>query len=202
MTDPAEDATADVQPRVEVLTDGPYRVSGDITIANNDQEPLQVTGTWHLCRCGGSRNKPFCDATHGLKGFVGTETASRDTNEDRRVIYSAETVNVVDDRSRCAHFGQCTDRLPGVFRATEEPFVNPTQAADEDIVEVVQGCSSGALGFTHGSSPVPVESAYAPRISPIVDGPYRLQGAIAVIAADGTPYEVRERQTLCRCGHS
>lgn len=202
MTDPGTSRTVGVGPCIEVLADGPYRISGDVTIQDSHGSPLQSTGTWHLCRCGGSRNKPFCDATHGLKGFVGTETASRDTSAEERDVYPAASVTVLDDRSRCAHFGQCTDRLPGVFRATEEPFVNPTQATDEDIVEVVRDCPSGALAFTRGSSPDPVESPHAPLIAPIVDGPYRVQGAIRVIAADGTPYEVRERQTLCRCGHS
>lgn len=202
MTDPDEDKTVGVRPRIEVLPDGPYRVTGDVRIEDSNQSPLQSAGTWYLCRCGGSRNKPFCDATHGLKGFVGTETASRDPSADRRDHYAAAAVTVLDDRSRCAHFGQCTDRLPGVFRASEEPFVDPDSAADEDIVEVVRGCPSGALAFTRESSNEPEESPHDPRIAPIVDGPYRVEGAVLVIAADGTPYEVRERQTLCRCGHS
>ena len=33
-------------------------------------------------------------------------------------------------------------------------------------------------------------------------GPIWLRGGIALIAADGTEYEVRNRVTLCRCGES
>jgi CDGSH-type Zn-finger protein len=29
-----------------------------------------------------------------------------------------------------------------------------------------------------------------------------VRGSIPVVSEDGTPYEVRARQVLCRCGHS
>lgn len=190
------------EPRIEVLPDGPYRVTGEIRIAGVDGVEQRRGGTWHLCRCGGSRNKPFCDATHGLKGWQGTETASEDTIAERRDSYPAHDVTVSDDRSRCAHFGQCTDRLPGVFRAHDEPFVDTSGAFDDEIVDVVHGCPSGALAVTAPGSDEPDEAHSAPAVTPIPDGPYRVVGAVQVVAADGTTYEVRERQTLCRCGHS
>lgn len=50
--------------------------------------------------------------------------------------------------------------------------------------------------------PDPVEVHEVPSITPIVDGPYRVRGAVGVVGADGRAYEARERQTLCRCGQS
>ncbi len=35
-----------------------------------------------------------------------------------------------------------------------------------------------------------------------VSGPLWVRGGIPVVSADGTPYEVRNRVTLCRCGAS
>jgi CDGSH-type Zn-finger protein/truncated hemoglobin YjbI/ferredoxin len=191
----------DKDPRIEVLPDGPYRVTGPVTIRNTDGTLLRSGGTWHLCRCGGSRNKPFCDATHGLKGFVGTETADHALIAERRDEYVSETVTVQDDRGRCAHFGQCSDRLPAVFRAHDEPFVDPTAAPDAAIAEVVRGCPSGALAVAPAGSSVPDEDRRPPSVTPITDGPYRVRGVV-VVGADGREYEARERQTLCRCGHS
>jgi len=34
------------------------------------------------------------------------------------------------------------------------------------------------------------------------NGPYWIRGGIPIFSADGKPYEVRNRVTLCRCGKS
>ena len=199
MTASPEKAAA---PRIEVTEHGPYRVSGDVAIRDTEGNLLRHGGTWYLCRCGGSRNKPFCDATHGLKAFDGKETADRGPIAHRREAYPATGITVYDDRTVCAHFGQCSSRLPSVFRADVEPFVDPQGAAATEIADIVAGCPSGALTFALGNDAQPVESNQPPSITPIVDGPYRLRGPINVVGVDGRSYEHRERRTLCRCGQS
>jgi CDGSH-type Zn-finger protein/truncated hemoglobin YjbI/ferredoxin len=189
-------------PRIIVTEHGPYRVVGEVAIYDTDGALLRSTGTSCLCRCGGSRNKPFCDATHFLKGFDGAESADHGSIAGRRDAYHADGVTVFDDRSRCAHFGQCSDRLPTVFRSHDEPFVDPHGAPPAAISAVVAGCPSGALAYTLGDDGDPVEAAADPSITPIVDGPYRVRGSIPVVGVDGRAYERRERQTLCRCGQS
>ena len=189
-------------PRITVTEHGPYRVDAEVTIHDVEGGTPAGEGSRCLCRCGGSRNKPFCDATHGLKGFSGTESADHGAIADRRATYPDGRVTVYDDRTRCAHFGQCTDRLSQVFRATEEPFVDVHGAPADRIVDVVSGCPSGALAYAVGDNPAPVEPTGPPSIIPIPDGPYRVRGDVEVVGADGRPYERRGRQTLCRCGHS
>jgi CDGSH-type Zn-finger protein/truncated hemoglobin YjbI len=190
------------EPMIEVTEHGPYRVVGDVAIHDVEGTLLRASGTWCLCRCGGSRNKPFCDATHGVKGFDGAESADHGLIVNRRHRYVAVGITVFDDRSRCAHFGQCTDRLPTVFRADAEPFVDPHGADPKTIATVAAGCPSGALAAARGTDDEPEETRATPSITPIVDGPYRVRGAIRVVGADGRAYERRERQTLCRCGQS
>ncbi len=130
-------------PRIIVTEHGPYRVVGDVAIHDAEGKLVRNTGSSCLCRCGGSRNKPFCDATHGLKGFDGSESADHGSIADRRDSYAGDRVTVYDDRSRCAHFGQCTRNLPGVFRDDAEPFVVPHGAPPADITAVIAGCPSG-----------------------------------------------------------
>jgi uncharacterized Fe-S cluster protein YjdI len=57
------------EPGVTIIKNGPYRVAGGVELKDsaNGQEP-QTRDHYTLCRCGGSKNKPFCDGTH-WKGF-------------------------------------------------------------------------------------------------------------------------------------
>ncbi len=51
---------------VAVLENGPYAVRGQLRVAG--AENLRAT----LCRCGASKNKPYCDSAHLAVGFVAT----------------------------------------------------------------------------------------------------------------------------------
>jgi CDGSH-type Zn-finger protein len=58
-----------------VLENGPLTVFADLHIAG--QEP---TTRATLCRCGDSKNKPFCDGSHKGAGFTATgEPATEDS---------------------------------------------------------------------------------------------------------------------------
>jgi CDGSH-type Zn-finger protein len=71
--------------KVTVSKDGPYIVSGGVPLAaqviilDKDGECLEWLETrrypeqkrYSLCRCGQSKNKPFCDGTHLETGFNG-----------------------------------------------------------------------------------------------------------------------------------
>ncbi|HKA42164.1 MAG TPA: CDGSH iron-sulfur domain-containing protein [Burkholderiales bacterium] len=52
-----------------VMPDGPYVVTGRPELRNTIASESASTGRFALCRCGGSKNKPFCDGTHGRIGF-------------------------------------------------------------------------------------------------------------------------------------
>ena len=50
-------------------TAGPLWVTGGIPIRRADGTFLETRNRVTLCRCGQSKNKPFCDGTHGKIGF-------------------------------------------------------------------------------------------------------------------------------------
>lgn len=56
-------------PSVVPVPNGPLFVRGDLTITADDGAELARGTRFALCRCGGSRNKPFCDNTHRLVRF-------------------------------------------------------------------------------------------------------------------------------------
>ena len=62
--------------KITPTDNGPYLIEGPAKVVDadgNDYEPTEQT-TIFLCRCGGSRTKPFCDGTHEALKF---EAASR-----------------------------------------------------------------------------------------------------------------------------
>lgn len=55
---------------VKVLPNGPLQVSGDFSITDAAGKEIVHQGEQaHLCRCGHSSKKPFCDGSHKAAGF-------------------------------------------------------------------------------------------------------------------------------------
>ena len=57
------------EPMVTVMDDGPYSVTGGIELGGVAFGEGASREHYTLCRCGGSKNKPFCDGTHWHIGF-------------------------------------------------------------------------------------------------------------------------------------
>jgi len=57
------------EPIVTVMNDGPYSVTGGIELVGVAFGDGASREHYTLCRCGGSKNKPFCDGTHWHIGF-------------------------------------------------------------------------------------------------------------------------------------
>ena len=49
---------------IMVSKDGPYRITGGIELKDESMGEGASREHYTLCRCGGSKNKPFCDGTH------------------------------------------------------------------------------------------------------------------------------------------
>ena len=52
------------EPSIAVAPGGPYVVSGGVDISGVTRAKGATNGKYTLCRCGASKNKPFCDGTH------------------------------------------------------------------------------------------------------------------------------------------
>ena len=60
----------DGSPSIFIAPNGPYVVTGGPELAGAERGEGASTEHYTLCRCGGSKNKPFCDGTHWHKKFV------------------------------------------------------------------------------------------------------------------------------------
>jgi uncharacterized Fe-S cluster protein YjdI len=54
-----------VQPRLN----GPLFVRGALDVIDSQGNVVRKATRLALCRCGGSKNKPYCDLTHRMNGF-------------------------------------------------------------------------------------------------------------------------------------
>src|SRR5664280_978631 len=204
--------------KIKVNKDGCYTVTGGIPLADQimvpDSDGLSVSwkeGKHHpikedydLCRCGHSKNKPFCDGTHGEIFFEGTETASRKSYMDQlEPKTSGAVMDLLDVVSLCADARFC-DRAGGAWDNTRD---SDNQKSKMIALQEVFDCPSGRLVLKDkdGNYLEPdFESSIGLVIDPVfnVKGPIWVRGRIPVEAADGTLYESRNRVTLCRCGRS
>ena len=57
-------------PSITVMKDGPYAVLG-IELVGAEFAQGAPRERYTLCRCGASKNKPFCDGSHAESGFKG-----------------------------------------------------------------------------------------------------------------------------------
>ena len=62
--DEAEPGDQEREPAVTVSKNGPYVVTGCADLVGVTRGQGASTERFTLCRCGGSKNKPFCDGTH------------------------------------------------------------------------------------------------------------------------------------------
>lgn len=67
--DGVEHRDQDRTPMVTVTKDGPYAITGGIELLDQSQGEGASAEHYTLCRCGASKNKPFCDGTHWHIGF-------------------------------------------------------------------------------------------------------------------------------------
>lgn len=65
----AEAPPPDGRLRIVPTADGPLELRGPLTVRSADGRVAFDGGRATLCRCGGSRNKPFCDGSHTGRGF-------------------------------------------------------------------------------------------------------------------------------------
>ena len=52
-----------------IRDNGPIIIKGDFTLLDAQGNELPIADPTYLCRCGHSKNKPFCDGMHKQIGF-------------------------------------------------------------------------------------------------------------------------------------
>ncbi|MEU0313916.1 CDGSH iron-sulfur domain-containing protein [Nocardioides sp. NPDC006273] len=61
---------------IKTVDNGPLQIKGAAQLVDHDGNSYETGRTMFLCRCGESRNKPFCDGAHAKVGFVASQRAA------------------------------------------------------------------------------------------------------------------------------
>ncbi|WNY24425.1 hypothetical protein MmiHf6_17610 [Methanimicrococcus hongohii] len=210
--------------KIKITENGPYEVSPDIPLVQSviviDDRGTSMswktgkkypgqTEPYHLCRCGRSENKPYCDGSHekemGImkKKFDGTEVATHESDELNTHVYEGPELTLIDEESLCASMRFC-DRGPRVWNAVMQ---SDKDYLKQMAIEESCDCAAGRLTVVDKEGNV-----YEPKLDQEIGlvqdtaekcrGPLWVKGGILVEGADGKPYKIRNRMTLCRCGES
>jgi CDGSH-type Zn-finger protein len=203
---------------IKVVKGGPYLVFGGIPVSvqtiicDDEGIPLKwkegnkypVMETMALCRCGHSRNKPYCDGAHAKAAFDGTETAGREEYLEHPDRTEGPELILWDVEKLCAVALFC-HRAGDAWNLTEQSG-DPKKKAI--AIQEACDCPSGRLLACDRRTGEPVEPAFEPSIGLVVgpqndiEGPLWVRGKIPIESADGAIYKTRNRVTLCRCGKS
>jgi len=202
--------------KIKVLPNGPYQVTGNVPLdqlrlvggkkgAVTEYKEIQkykTEETYYICRCGRTKNYPFCDGSH-FEGFDGTETASHKTYDEMAETIKGKEIDLMDAEELCAIARFC-DTYSTTWNMVEE-------CTDEESKEIIKyqcnHCPSGRLtAVTKEGERVepilPQEISVLEDIPGEVHGPIWVKGGIPIEDATGKFYPIRNRVTLCRCGKS
>jgi CDGSH-type Zn-finger protein len=203
---------------IKVGKNGPYIVSGKIPLfeygihCDSKGIPINwISGKEYpvkekcaLCRCGQSKNKPFCDGTHSELNFNGTETAdieqclsqAKEINGPELILKDIE--KLCASARFCHRSGDIWEQIP----RSDDP--------ETKKIAIMNSCNcpSGRLSLTDKITGKIIEPELGRSIALVedpfigVNGPIWVRGNIPIQSADDKIYEVRNRVTLCRCGKS
>jgi CDGSH-type Zn-finger protein len=192
-------AKAEIKPS----RNGPLLVSNLPRLENSRGEALPVSPEMALCRCGASKNKPFCDGNHAKLGFS-SERDPEHTPDEVKDFTGGEIV-VHFNKLQCSAAGECWRGLPGVFIHGETSrggtWIQPAHESAGKVMDVIRRCPSGALRYTHRGETGPAHSEPA-SIRIRRNGPYEVTGNIPLRAPFWMEGQTRQIYALCRCGAS
>ncbi|UOO38165.1 CDGSH iron-sulfur domain-containing protein [Oscillospiraceae bacterium CM] len=201
--------------KIIIKRKGPYIVTGALPLTEKiitpsgrgyvyrEGRPLKQAGTYALCRCGRSKNAPFCDGTHEHVGFVGVETASKRPYLERAAVLEGPALDLLDD-DRCAFARFCHRDRGDAWQLT---MSSDDPLNQREAIRAAADCPAGRLTAVTKSGyllepEVPPAAAVLQDPEKNVSAGIFVQGYVPIESADGTVYEPRSRVVLCRCGRS
>jgi CDGSH-type Zn-finger protein len=204
--------------KIKVTKDGPYLVPNAIPLREmiilvNEKgdgiawemgNEYSLKESRALCRCGESKNKPFCDGIHTKINFDGTETADNKPYLEQADVTEGPNLRLTDVDKICAAARFCEPE-GGTWELTKQ---SDDPRARELAIQQTADCPAGRIATWDKETGDEIEPELEPSLGLVEDphknvsGPIWVRGRIPVESSGGDIYEIRNRVTLCRCGKS
>lgn len=210
---------ADEKYHITVIADGPILVYGKAPLTQECIMPNTEGNSWEfkqgdnypmndeptaLCRCGASKNKPYCDGSHVHARWDPRLTAGNRPLLEDADEFDGPALVLTDNESFCV-FARFCDAKGRVWNLVGQS--GDKEKRDLTIREANM-CPGGRLSAWDKETEKPFEPEYASSLGLIEDpaikvsGGLWVRGGIPVQREDGITYEIRNRVVLCRCGMS
>ncbi len=219
---PQTEASSEAAPEkfhITIVQDGPYLVFGSPETSQQYIRRNEQGASWSyeqgdefstqeqptaLCRCGGSRHKPYCDGSHEKHDWDPQLTAAPEPILEGAKKYEGPRITLYDNEKYCAfaRFCDAYGRIWNLVLDTDSP------EAQKIIEHEAHNCPAGRLVIRDNATGKIIEKNYEPSLGLIEDdpinasGPLWVRGGIRIDTEDGRTYRIRNRVTLCRCGQS
>jgi len=188
------------EPTIELTPNGPYIIKNLSKLTNSNNEKFEEKQMQALCRCGTSKNKPFCDGSHVAMKF----SDKKDRTETYETLeFEGKEITVVDNIGICSHAGACVKGAPKTFFSWEgeKRISNPDKEDKDTIINTIRKCPSGSLAYKLDGK-LHDEYFSEPEIFIGKDGPLNVRGGIELKNRSNSELISKDHYALCRCGSS
>lgn len=205
--------------KIVINSTGPYLVYGKPPLSQQFIMPDIEGNSWEykqgltystdttptaLCRCGHSKNQPYCDGSHLTANWDPTLTAENIPLLKDAEVLDGVNIQLTDNSSYCAlaRFCDAKGKVWSLLDNSADP------QARELAIREASNCPAGRLKAWDTKTGKPFEPKYNPSLVLLEDtmaqcsGPIWVRGGIPIDSDTGIQYELRNRVTLCRCGKS
>ena len=162
------------KPTIQCSKNGPYLVKGLEKFTNSYDEQIPTRATIALCRCGASKNKPFCDGSHDRIGFSDAKREGRVPDRMERTKEKTSRSMTIVGSVRMRDSARPVVRP---WRMQTEPWIDADGADVESIVNTIKKCPSGALSYARNGEEHRDQDR-DPEIHISKDGPYYVRGGV------------------------
>lgn len=204
---------------ITVMEQGPYIVEGVVPFNQQIITPNESGDSWDytdgrnfkmetpstsLCRCGASKNKPYCDGSHAHLEWDPTLTDTMRPILSEARLFEGEELIMADNEKYCV-FARFCHPGGGAWRLTKES-ANP-DAKKLAIRESMMCPGARLMSWSRDDNKInepDFKQSLALLEDPEIDssGGIWVKGGIEVKRENGDKYETRNRVVLCRCGES